>query len=218
MLLKLLIDSAVALRGFNCAHCFFRISEEQILCQACKRDLECFEARKRSLSAYAWPVQALYEWWGESPVGAVIRSLKGCNDPAWWLPLARRLELKAIQERGLGFESKFDFIVPSPSRRRGEGDHALGLAKSLSGLLSTPILDCLGRSGSGTQKVKSRSERAGLEHILLPGHRGVEKSSILFVDDLVTTGGTARAAHLALGRPKKFEIWTIGCRPLHFRL
>jgi len=39
-------------------------------------------------------------------------------------------------------------------------------------------------------------------------------TNVIFVDDVITTGATARAAWLSLGRPERFVVWSLARRLL----
>jgi len=52
-----------------------------------------------------------------------------------------------------------------------------------------------------------QDERAG------PSIECYAQKTVVFVDDVITTGSTAMAAYIALGDPENFEVWTLAHRP-----
>lgn len=123
------------------------------------------------------------------------------------------------------FSSRDLIFIPAPARFEKEDDHASLFAKELSRLFGSPSLKLLRRVSQAEQKGMSREERAQnrlalREAFNLPSGNGLAQSlgekKIVFVDDLLVSGQTARAAYIALGKPKNFEAWTIAYRPLFF--
>jgi predicted amidophosphoribosyltransferase len=109
-------------------------------------------------------------------------------------------------------------FIPPPRRKR-QKDHAWVLAQALADLWGRPVLDILeyddGTARGGTQK----SRAADLRHERRFRPREAFDSSargagtLVFVDDVVTSGATAMAAYMALEDPSRFEVWTLVDRP-----
>lgn len=129
------------------------------------------------------------------------------------------------------FSGRRDWIVVTPPGRAGSGteDHAGALAKALvdrscGQLILRPALferrkpSIFDKSSipkaETSQKIKSRRERSNIEFRMKDSdsQRLGRVPGFLFVDDVIVTGATARAAWIALGRPRAFEAWAIALR------
>ncbi len=76
--------------------------------------------------------------------------------------------------------------------------------------------DCLAYpEGSKTesQKKKGVEGRAEREFCPVKNANFPPQARVVFADDVLTTGSTARAAFKALGKPSGFEVWAIVWRP-----
>lgn len=151
----------------------------------------------------------MYEWaaWSDDTVGVVIHALKsGCREPAW----QKLAECWAA--RTLGETQLSPVFVPAPSRQ-GTRDHARVFAESLAKVWCSRIEDCLLPTSDRAQKRLEAADR--LERKFTTKYLPVVSSheTLVFVDDVITTGATARAAYSALGRPPEFECWVLANRP-----
>lgn len=97
-------------------------------------------------------------------------------------------------------------FVPVPGPRP---NHALGLAAALGRVLGHPVADVLAKCHSGRQKARSREGRAGIRFEFKGATLCTDYRSVVIVDDVVTTGATATAAHDALLGPKNCEVWCL---------
>jgi len=95
--------------------------------------------------------------------------------------------------------SGFDLIVPVPAsaRHRRERGYDLPelLCRALSRRLDVPMRQALRRTDRGVQHARSRAERLETDGFLAV--RGVAPTGLL-VDDVATTGATARSCARAL--------------------
>ena len=100
-------------------------------------------------------------------------------------------------------------FIPAPPRIKNTRDHADQLASALSFYFKGEVKKPLKRGlSSHSQKRKSKRERT---KILIQNEKSLPHSDgpVVFVDDALTTGSTARAAFQALNKPKFFFIFTL---------
>lgn len=102
----------------------------------------------------------------------------------------------------------FPIFIPAPSRTKVKEDHAFKLAEALSFYFGGELKELLSRKKSDSaQKSKSRKKRSLIQ---MESKALIPKDKLLvFVDDVLTTGSTARAAFQALNKPQDFFIFTL---------
>ncbi len=99
-----------------------------------------------------------------------------------------------------------------PPRKKKE-DHAYWWAQALSSWSLASVVDCLEFDGNQkSQKLKSLKERQERKFVRRDEY-DFENAKVIFVDDTITSGGTAQAAFEALNYPDDFEVWTLVSRP-----
>jgi predicted amidophosphoribosyltransferase len=131
-----------------------------------------------------------------------------------WETLAMEFSRVLIQQN-LAPQEAFVF-VPCPSSTRNECDHARMLAKALGQYWQAPVFDALIKETTGHQKSKEFWERDNLRV------QRVEKNSkdipagrlVILIDDVLTTGSTAKASIKALGTDRPYEVWCLAHRRL----
>jgi len=159
----------------------------------------------------------LWEWGNQNDVTLkkLIYSFKGGE----LTPVAERLALKMAFELFNKYpEIKKDIvIIPAPARVLGSKDHAYLLGDCIAKLLNTELLLKFKREdGSGLQKRKSRSERWNVSLSTVEGANSISNScSVIFVDDVVTTGATVMNAYKLLNQPTSFYYVSIAYKKLN---
>ena len=119
-------------------------------------------------------------------------------------PILAGLIHRALEESGAlaGLEAPLDAIAfipstPSAYARRGF-DPMEGVAAELAPLLGLPAIDVLAHEDVGDQRALGRSERAANVQGSFAAIGDLFEMRLLLIDDVITTGASARAAALAL--------------------
>lgn len=145
-------------------------------------------------------VRSLFRWEMDDHGKALswmIRSLKDRRDVNLWMRLAELFLCHYSVPAGATL-----IAVP--------GNHSGAFAQALYRLTGLKIqTDVLLKSSTvlGQQKGLSRTRRQEVCFDLSPTCR--KFTNVVIVDDVVTTGATARAAYKALGRPRQCEVWCL---------
>lgn len=196
----------------SCPVCASLYWKPRLLCNFCHRRWRAGLSSSSHLvrPGFPWTVYSTSVWryrWQR----AVYHGLKGGGFFDFHLSAAEHL---AAQLSVGGFAvPKRACIVVAPPRISGQLDHAGAWGLALSAVFDLEIEFCLSRSGEEPQKTLSAWERAKKKLSISQGVSPPKRGPIIFADDVVTTGGTAKAAWIALGQPPNFQVWTIGCRP-----
>jgi predicted amidophosphoribosyltransferase len=166
-------------------------------------------------TARFFPHSYLWRWDEDAAwVGDLIHGLKDGYHRQTFRDIAQMFFL--CHRRLIGACDARPVFIPAPPRKPGRQDHAGVLAEELAKVFKGSVWAVLCRRDSEAQKRKALAERRTLGLIAEPSAAEFAKNSkrtIVFVDDIVTSGATAGAAFLALGRPKNFAVWSIAYRP-----
>lgn len=155
------------------------------------------------------PHLRLFDWHDENYflIKLFIESLKGGGYMPIFNKMAYELFSRSIHLPWWPKQDKLVF-VPAASSHKKQKDHAWFLAKALNFYYQGEFKDVLKKKDLSFQKRKSRFERSSLE-LLNQGILLTGQETIIFVDDVLTTGSTAKSAYKALGRPSKFFIFSL---------
>jgi hypothetical protein len=172
------------------------------------------------VSGYGLSVLSLYTW--STPLHLlnqrVAYSLKGSGPEEIYFDAA--ISLGGLR-LSLGAPLLNPVFIPSPrSGRLFARDHAENFCKALATVMGGQEVHALKRRSQSVHRRKTRAERelAAESRFELKNEKNMQnlqhhQGTIIFVDDLITTGSTARAAWLLLGRPQQFEVWTLLNKP-----
>lgn len=205
-------ESIAYLRScLSCGRTFFKVD---LYCETCWREVFLEIDPREYSEGLPFKVKTLFFWQDSSVrIPQLLRDLKG---PLTALAM-KRIAFEMAKSRRFLLEKPYKeyMMFPCPSRRPYMKDHSFGLALALSELFSAKLRPdlLLSKSGfaSGPQKRLNRFSRLSRDRIECIGELPSE-ASVIFIDDLVTTGSTAIAAYKALGCPTDFEVWAIACR------
>ena len=155
----------------------------------------------------------LFDWRGENDffIRKLLTSLKKGGPPFIFNKLVLAFLDRIFQIRPL---PQTAVLVPAPAHPLYNfKDHAFLLAEAFSRLsgfqLKTPLLRESLKTSS--QKQKTREERKKTQ-VFLKEENFIKTPSVIFVDDILTTGATAHAVYKTLGEPKDFMIFTLTYR------
>jgi predicted amidophosphoribosyltransferase len=147
-------------------------------------------------------------------LSALIRALKGGDHREDLSFIAQAWVRKSVLVRSNSLKPPV-VLIPCPSRKKGERDHAFALAQALSAVTQWPVktnLIVLAQDGR-SQKQKGRLERTERRFLAQESPDLSVYGTIIFIDDVVTTGSTVEAAWKALHRPENFEVWCVAFQP-----
>lgn len=197
-----------------CFYCRTYLERDEPLCESCDGRVRPVLSTKISVEGYQLQVHAASAY--EEPLKSLILA------KIWSDYTAAKHLAHIVWRHSVLKNMAFDYLVPIPlhySRYASRGfNQAYVLAKQLSELSGKPVLTCLQRSKrTQFQSAVLRAQR----HKNIQGAfnlvetHDLEGKTIVFVDDLVTTGATLYEAGRAVaeGCPKEMHA-IVACRIL----
>lgn len=202
-----MLKNGFSFRSCPLCGCWLKINPG--FCELCQTDLR-EQFQPQAYFHYDFPSFFGWTWTDDQEgkrIGSTIKAMKGGWAKHFYNQLAfdfATIRLKSGLEKDLQ-------LVPAPPSENGS-DHALEWAKTLSKVFNVEMKSVLLRKTEKKQGLKRLKDRKKLE-FSVKSEIDTEKV-VVFVDDLITSGNTARAAYEALGKPTHYEVWTLACRPL----
>lgn len=194
-----------------CATCHSYLPPCHWLCPYCWRFVEkeylyledCYRVEKKL------PHLRLMDWHENNHklIQSFIQSLKGASPQFIFKKIGLEIFSRFVHF-SLWEKKEKPIFIPAPPKKTGRMDHAGNLAKSLSFYFGGEWDQVLARGiDSSFQKRKSKKERT---QVSVKRIKDINKNKpIIFVDDVVTTGSTARACWKALDKPENFFIFSL---------
>lgn len=199
-----------------CLHCGSFLSNESRLCKPCFDLLQSYQV-SRFPNLINKNHRALFHWVpGQSDLlSHLVLSLKGGGSKQAWHHYAKLMMGEYFKDLP---EGRRIIVVPAPPSKNGHHDHAYEWGNALTHLLGAELYTGLRKASGAKQRRGDRGERALLRmeavEINTRLSQDLTEAIWIFADDIVTTGSTAHAAYLALGKPSYFQTWVLAQRSL----
>ena len=207
----------------SCALCGKWFGKTDFLCRSCEKLIRSRCCQTTGFSQeFGYPHYYALAWDQKTDflLRPLIYALKGYDVAAQgprevFLQMARFIFVKRSQYGSLLPEKGLLRIIFVPGQKKA--GHSFYLAKALEAFLYPKALVCdvfevLAPTDS-VQKSKKKSERRVKRfHLKKSQSPFLENDKVILVDDVLTTGATARGVFERLGCPKDFEVWTLAKR------
>lgn len=204
----------------SCAICQNFIPPINWLCSFCWKKMESYYLYSKDVYRLEKEYHhlRLFDWRKENNIFArhFLNSLKRVQAPFVFNRLALECFSRFVHAPVWPGKSSLVF-VPAPSSLPERPNHATEFAKALSFYFGGKILSLLKRASPSSQKGKTLLNRSQIHFELTndaPSNMTAlsQHKTIVFTDDILTTGWTARKAFKALGSPRNFFVCTLAWR------
>ena len=214
-MLRIVIENLSSLNR-ACANCGRLWGRTDLLCDPCWRRFDQLLGSELERMEYDFKVYALFCWEKEEIDSLKSRLLLAFKGGGLGSASQRIANLFAAR-KSIDKPAEGLVFVPAPPRIHQTRDHAYAWGQALARCYGGTVLPLLRRGQSGEQKSRALAERAKSTMSYF-GQTLPENPRLIFVDDLIASGYTAKAAFEALGKPEHFEVWTVAHRPrVHHR-
>ena len=196
----------------SCAICQSFIPPINWLCPYCWRKLETHYLCSRDIHRLekTFSHLRLFDWHEENE--AFIRPLLNSLKQTKASFIYRRLALECFSRfayTSIWPKKVSPVFIPAPPSNPKKPNHALELSKALAFYCGGRVQPILKKTVLSSQKGKSRFLRSQVQFDLTAPPQG---EVFVFIDDILTTGWTARKAFKTLSSPKNFFICTLAWR------
>lgn len=196
--------------GRHCLHCGGYFVQESLFCKSCQEILWLRHSKTYLTYVDDIPVSNLFIWEPDHDrqLSKLLKTLKTGALEKGFKYYAQEFLMKEnphIPENSV--------FIPCPGQRP---DHAWVLARQFSLLLDVDLQDILlaERGEGGHQKSKNKNERSERRFSC---QKTMAHKHVIFIDDIVTTGSTVRAAKQAIGPCQSFQVWALAQRVVSLR-
>lgn len=196
----------------HCPVCRRSVPPIEWLCMGCLKKLKSFYLEPQNILRMQSSFRhlRLIDWSSENDsfIRAVLMSLKGPRRSLFFKVLAGEFFMRLQYLPSLKRDCPLT-LIPCPSKSFSK-DHGFFWTQALSKELNLPVQQALSPLGvHSDQKSKNLFLRGERKFLLTVNECTLKDKNLVFVDDVVTSGATAKAAYQTLGKPASFMVWSL---------